>query len=304
MIKGTEDTKYAFVNGIVRARETKLLTKGHFDRLIAGTMATFNTILSDTPYVTYEDIPAGLDAEEKELKKFFKAHCETPEVEKFIDWPEQIHNLKVKLKGGAEELMYLPETSEIESWPEVINEVEQFALHKNPFVVSTNLDKISCRYIYETARFAPFFESYYILYFDLENIRSFFRARQFENSKEIFTQVFIEYGSLRSNIFIENLKTPYDALSRIFFTTPYSMIMEKGGLYIRRNRSFLTLERLCEEMKLDFLSQTRKMTFGVEPLFGYFQFKISEIKKLRQVYWGKLNEVPVDELKESIPDVW
>ncbi|GAG14634.1 unnamed protein product, partial [marine sediment metagenome] len=30
----------------------------------------------------------------------------------------------------------------------------------------------------------------------------------------------------------------------------------------------------------------------------------SEIKKLRQVYWGKLNEVFIDELKESIADVW
>jgi hypothetical protein len=31
---------------------------------------------------------------------------------------------------------------------------------------------------------------------------------------------------------------------------------------------------------------------------------MAEITKLRQVYWGKLNEVPVEDLKESIPDVW
>ena len=46
------------------------------------------------------------------------------------------------------------------------------------------------------------------------------------------------------------------------------------------------------------------MTFGVEPLYTYYQFKMNEIKKLRQVYWGKLNEVPMSDLKESIPDVW
>ncbi|GAJ06580.1 unnamed protein product, partial [marine sediment metagenome] len=38
MIKGTEDTRYAYVNGIVRAREARLLTRSLFDRLIAGTL--------------------------------------------------------------------------------------------------------------------------------------------------------------------------------------------------------------------------------------------------------------------------
>ena len=72
--------------------------------------------------------------------------------------------------------------------------------------------------------------------------------------------------------------------------------MEKG--------SFLRLEKLCEEMKLQFLLQARRMAFGVEPLFGYYQFKLTEIKKLRQVYWGKLNQIPTENIKESIPDVW
>ncbi len=66
----------------------------------------------------------------------------------------------------------------------------------------------------------------------------------------------------------------------------------------------LRLERICEEIRLQFLLAERRMTFGVEPLLTYYQFKLAEIKKLRQVYWGKLNEVEIDDLKESIPDVW
>ena len=55
---------------------------------------------------------------------------------------------------------------------------------------------------------------------------------------------------------------------------------------------------------MQFLLAARKMTFGVEPLFTYYQFRLAEIKKLRQVYWGKLNEVEIDDLKESIAGVW
>ncbi len=304
MIKGTEDTSYAFANGIVRAREARLLTRGHFDRLIAGPLASFKTILSDTSYVVHMEIPTGLDMEDIEIKKFFRKYCQTPEVQQFIDWPEQIHNLKVKLKQGNEELMYTQYASEVETWPEIIEEVERFAVDKEPFILSTNLDKILCKYLYDTSKFVPFFNRYYQLYFDLENIRSFFRARQFENSREIFTQVFIPYGTVTQRLFLDNLSSQHDILAKSFFTTPYVKIVEKGSLYIDEHHSFLKLEKLCEEMRLEFLLLARKMTFGVEPLFTYYHFKINEIKKLRQVYWGKLNEVPIDELKESIPDVW
>jgi vacuolar-type H+-ATPase subunit C/Vma6 len=304
MIKGTEDTRYAYVNGIVRAREARLLTRSLFDRLIAGTLTNFNTILSDTSYIGYNNIPAGLAMEEIEIKKFFKRYCITPEVLSFIDWPEQIHNLKVKLKQGSEDLMYLQQESKVETWHEVIEEIERFAVDKDPFILSTNLDKILCKYLYETAKFALFFDEYLQLYFDLENIRSFFRARQFENSQEIFNQVYISLGSFDKRFFIDNLNVDYEHLGKNFFTTPFVSIIEKGSAYIKEYHSFLKLERLCEEMRTGFLIQARKMTFGIEPLFTYYHFKISEIKKLRQVYWGKMNEVPVDELKESISDVW
>ena len=304
MIQGTEDTRYAYVNGIIRSKEARLLTKGHFDRLIAGDLSNFNTILSDTSYIGQKDISAGLEAEEIEMKKFFDNFCQTPEVKNLIDWPEQIHNIKVKLKQGSDELLYPQAQPEIEAWSEVIDEAARFSVDKDPFVFSTNLDKILCKYLYESAKFASFFDKYYEIYFDLENIRSFFRAQQFENSREIFTQVYIPYGSIKEKFFIDNLGVHHDLLGKNFFTTPYAMIVDRGSAYIEERQSFLRLERFSEEMKLGFLLQARRMTFGIEPLFAYYHFKMGEIRKLRQVYWGKLNEVLASELKESIPDVW
>ena len=137
-----------------------------------------------------------------------------------------------------------------------------------------------------------------------EDIRSFFRARQFENKRAILSQVYIPIGRLALKFLVENLEVAQENLGRNFFNTPYVAIVEKGGVYFETNDSFLRLERLYEEHRLGYLTQARRMTFGVEPLFAYYHFKMSEIKKLRQVYWGKLNEVGVDDLKESIPDVW
>jgi V/A-type H+-transporting ATPase subunit C len=304
MIKGTEDTRYAFANGIIRAREARLLTKNHFDRLMAADFSSFNTILSDTPYAGQHDFTEALEVEEKALRNFFDKFCLTEEVGCFIDWPEQMHNLKVKLKDGDAELLYSQESDTVESWAEVIDEVARFAIDKDPFVLSTNLDKILCRYLFQTAEFAPFFEDYFILYFELENIRSFFRTRQFEKKREILSQVYIPLGNLQLKFFIDNLDVAQEHLGRNFFTTSYADIVEKGGVFFEEYDSFLRLERLIEEHRLRFLMQARRMTFGVEPLYTYYQFKMNEIKKLRQVYWGKLNELPMDDLRESIPDVW
>lgn len=280
------------------------MTRSHFDRLLSSKMDSFETILSDSPYLGHDEITDGFSLEEERVGIFFREYCEHDDVIKFIDWPHQLHNIKVKSKQGGEGLLYIQSNNEIEKWPEVVTEIERFALTKDPFILSTNLDKILCKYLYESAKKMPFFESYFQISFDLENIRSFFRARHFEKTREIFNQVFIDYGSLNRSIFLDNLTSGYDSLGKIFFTTPYAAIIDKGGTYIEQNNSFLRLERMCDEMKLRFLLAARRMTFGVEPLFTYYQFKLEEIKKLRQVYWGKLNEVPIDDLKESIPDVW
>lgn len=304
MIRGTEDTRYAFAIGIVRAREARLLDHAQFERLINAGPESFGTILSDTPYAADRDLLKALAAEEKVVRVFFNKYCLHDEVRRMIDWPEQLHNLKVRIKNGGEELFYENTDNDVESWSEINALLERYSQDKNPFMLSTDLDKTLCRYLFENARLAPFFADYFRMNFDLENIRSFFRARNFESSRDIFEQVFIPHGSIEYRMFVENLESPLDVLGKTFFTTPYLSLIERGGLYIDQNHSFLRLERLCEERRLGFLRQARFLAFGVEPLFGYYQMKMGEIRKLRQVYWGKVNEMPLDQLKESIPDVW
>ncbi|MEO0096154.1 MAG: V-type ATPase subunit [candidate division WOR-3 bacterium] len=304
MIKGTEDTRYAFVNGIVRAKEAKFLKKTHFDRLIDAGLDSFRPILSDTVYTgTGEFLEILIDIEKQE-KQFFDKYCLHYEIKEMVFLPEAIHNLKVKLKNGEARLLYNVDISELETSNEIMEIISEYLKHKNSFILSTDLDRFLCKKLWEFSNVSPFFSEYFKIYFDLENIRNFFRARQFEKSTEIFKQVYIEYGSIPKKMFLENLNKDSGAIVRAFRNTIYSNIVEQGGNYLDTQGSFLRLERLCDEMKLSFLKLTRYYTFGVEPLFGYYQFKLSEIKRLRQVYMGKQYNIPITQLKESIPDVW
>lgn len=304
MIPATNDTRYAFVNGIVRAKEAKLLKKSHFDRLIEAGIENFQPILSDTVYTGTGDFSHTLSDIEREEKDFFLKYCLHKEVKEMVELPESIHNLKVKLKNGDKSLLYENGIKEIESLSDIVLIISEYLKHKNSFILSTELDKFLCKKFFELSKISGFFSKYFQLYFDLENIRSFFRARQFDNPREIFKQVYIEYGSIPEKIFLENLDKILESIVRVFRNTNYSSLVEKGGEYFETQGFFLKLERLCDEMKLNFLKLTRYYTFGVEPLFGYYQFKMAEIKRLRQVYMGKIYNISVSQIKESIPDVW
>ncbi len=304
MIEGTNDTRYAFVNGIVRAKEARLLKKSHFERLIEANIENFAPILSDTVYTGTGDFSEILGRVEIEERKFFEKYCLHPEIKQIVSLPEAIHNLKVRLKNGEESLLYDIETKEMESSAEIVTIIAEYLKHRDSFLLCTELDKFLCEKLYELSGLSQFFYEYFQLYFDLENIRSFFRSQQFENPAEIFKHVYIKYGTIPEEKFFQNLKKSSDVIIREFRDTRYGQLIEQGSTYLKSQGSFLKLECLCDEMKLQFLKMARFYTFGIEPLFGYFEFRKAEIKKIRQIYMGKKYNIPAIELKESIPDVW
>ena len=181
------------------------------------------------------------------IEEFLRQYCMNPEVIQFIEWPEQIHNVKVSVKKGSDSLLYESAGNEVETWPEVQSVIEQYVLDKDPFILSTKLDKVLCSYLHGISGFCPFFAEYFTLHMDLENIRNFFRARQFEKSREIFDQVYLPHGTLTYELFAPSLETEIDHVSRVFFTTPYYHLIERGALYLEQHHSFLHLERLIEE---------------------------------------------------------
>ncbi len=304
MLQGTNDTRYAFVTGLIRAREARLLKKSHFDRLIEAEIGNFKAILSDTPYAAGEEFLETLSTAEKLERFFFEKYCLHEEIKEIILLPHAIHNLKVRLKKRPERLLSPVNLFWLESSEEILAIINDYLTHKNSFLLSAKLDRFYCERIWKSACISEFFTEYFKLFFDLENIRSFFRARQFENPLELFKEVYIPYGTIPERVFVEHLSKDFTVVVRAFRNTPYDRIIEQGGGYLETDGSFLRLERLIDEMRLQFLKTARYYTFGIEPLFGYYNFKLNEIRLLRQVYMGKLYNIPTAQLRESLPDVW
>jgi vacuolar-type H+-ATPase subunit C/Vma6 len=118
--------------------------------------------------------------------------------------------------------------------------------------------------------------------------------------KKLFNKVFL-LNSTITEIMLANLFTEHwEALIQWSANTPYHQTVEIGINYLLDQKSFLRLERMIQEQKQHILLQTRYTTFGFEPLVAYYLFKETEIRNLRKIYYAISEKTPLDQIKESI----
>ena len=68
-------------------------------------------------------------------------------------------------------------------------------------------------------------------------------------------------------------------------------MIDKGINYLNAKQSFLGLERACEECVLGFLQTTNSIASGPQPVIAYFLKKENEIRNVRMLLTGKMNQL-------------
>ncbi len=123
---------------------------------------------------------------------------------------------------------------------------------------------------------------------DLNNIRTMLRLKWVESEQK---NVLIEGGYLELERLLAGLDTGYEGLAGMSFATPYYEILEGGVSYLTGEKSFLRLEKLCEEYLAGFLKSTRQITAGPQPITAYLLAKENEIRKVRMILTAKKNRL-------------
>ncbi len=60
----------------------------------------------------------------------------------------------------------------------------------------------------------------------------------------------------------------------------------------------------AERKKLEFLKSRKDNVFGIEPVFAYFYAKLTEVKNVRIILYGKRSGAPQDVIKERLCDAY
>jgi V/A-type H+-transporting ATPase subunit C len=100
--------------------------------------------------------------------------------------------------------------------------------------------------------------------------------------------------------FDESLETLIDKLAY----KDYSKVVEEGISSYMKTKSLTKFEKLSDDFMFELAKKGKYVAFGIEPLVGYLMAKENEVKIIRMIMVGKINEIPNELIRERLRDVY
>ncbi len=152
------------------------------------------------------------------------------------------------------------------------------------------IDAVQAEYNLRRARQlkSVFLLGLFMIQTDLTNIRTMLRLKFTEAE---WRNVFLRGGFVELERFVRGLDVGYEALGSLFFATPYYHVVEAGAGYLASEKSFLGVEKKCEEYFIGFLKSTVQVTAGHQPIVAYLLMKENEIRNVRLILTARKNHL-------------
>jgi V/A-type H+-transporting ATPase subunit C len=140
---------------------------------------------------------------------------------------------------------------------------------------------------------------------DIYNIKSFIRIKNRDkNSWDLINKVILNNGKIDRKIYLLYMEKDLDELVDYFKYTDYRELISIGIEKYNEDKNFNYLEKLSDDYIIKYLKNTKVITFGFEPIVGYIMAKQMEIKNLRIIMTGKINNIPKDILRERLRECY
>lgn len=324
-----DDTRYAYAVGRIRALETKLLAKSDFSRLLdAADLEQALRVLVELGYpvteetIEYEQV---LMAVQEDALILLEHLSEDEALAQLFRRRYDYHNLKVLLKSkhshqeleqalidlglmSVEKLAEAVMSGEVDALPETLGRAMMaaeaaFSETRAPQELDVGVDQEQYSYMAEVLRQLDnqFLKTWLTWEVDIINIKSFLRLRWLEENLKYLERDMLPGGNLGADFFRQIREEPLDTLAQAFQRTPYGKGIAEGISKLQAQKSFAALERSCEDIMIRLLERSREISFGVEPVVAYLLLKEFEIKAVRAVLVGKLNDLPKEKIRERLP---
>jgi len=326
MTKLSEEPKYGFAIGRIRALEPALMDRACYERFVrARNREEFVAVLAETPYGRFlEGGTAGVglafERAAEENLAFFSEYALDDWLVRLFTLPAAFRVLKTALKStlsqGGTDVTVPRELATAEQKTlfdkEVARIVKASAKSRNPAEVDAAVDRLMQEVELQVASPSEFVVGYLGLHADTENLRTLARLKTSADGGETaageMEAAFLRGGTLTLAGLAAALPEPWPAVVEMLAKAPpygtgseaFREYLERGQAAVADHRSFTRMERLGREMELRFLRQTRYATFGHEPLVTYFLLRENELRNLRQLYAAKLAGLADEETQEMV----
>ena len=147
---------------------------------------------------------------------------------------------------------------------------------------------------------SDFLTKYIQILIDVFNVKTLFRIKNLNLNRALFDDVIVSGG----NIALSNLKMIFsepkeNILNRFSMTNMYKYVKEGLENYVN-NDDLNILDKELDDYLMEYLKNAKIITTGLAPIIGYINAKENEIKNIRIVLVGKINNVDSDSIKRRL----
>lgn len=336
MIKVREED-YAYASGRIRAIEPKLLGPAQYGRMLeANDAEEAFRILADYGYGYGGGGAAGVFAFERllteEMKKTYALLAEIipqAEILKVFQRKHDYFNIKVLLKAEfsgvepppilvdagtvpGEQLARMIRERDYEGLTDLmvqtIEEVRDvFSRTQDPQAIDLLLDRASYRQLASDIGGIdnPYLKEIAEIIIDTTNIKMYMRAALLKKPAAFMRKLLMPGGSIAEDAYLgygeESAAVSVDdAFVEKFKQSRYGEAVQKGWESCMAGKSTSTLEKLLDDLLMDYIRKARMVTIGVEPVIAYLFAKETEIKNVRIIMTGRINGLPQEMIRERL----
>lgn len=331
-----KQTDYLFSTARVRSVERNLLTKERIEKMIdAKTADEALKVLAECEYgetgveiASAADFEILLSSEHRKVYEFIRSIAPKPEMFDLFLYVYDYHNLKSllkaeylqtdpsfmlmetgtipvsKLKVMIRERNYVSMTEDMRS--AVIEVIESFSRTNDPQIIDLLFDKACFSDMLKAAKQTDnkFIIGYVSTLIDVVNLKSFVRIKKMNKSWDFLGHVFIAGGAIDERMFINNYDEPLDQFAEKLAAFGFSEVLAQGAEGLKNTGMFTEFEKLCDNILIEYVKNSKYVAYGIEPLVGYLVAKENEIKTARIIMAGKLAGLPSEQIKERLREAY
>lgn len=316
--------------------ETKLLDKPKVERMIEAPSASeVLRILNETEYSNVssnikraEDYEEILSAELKRVYDLVYEISPVKEVVKIMSLKYDYHNVKVLLKGkvlgkdlssmiiklGNLDLQEIKRKIDGDNYKSlngtlgkgVQEAMKAFEETKDPQKIDIIIDKYMFKELVEIQKSLDykFIDNLVKAMIDSINIRTLLRIKKQNKGRDFAEEVIVEGGAIdRSKLVALLNESPENIMAKLQSTIYSDLIKEGFEGYIATESASL-LEKLSDNYIMELMKDSKLVTFGPERLLSYIYAKETEIKVIRIIMVGKLNNIAEEVIRERLRDIY
>ncbi|WP_035290903.1 V-type ATP synthase subunit C [Clostridium sp. KNHs214] len=327
-----------FTQAIPRLRvlETRLLDKAKIERMIDSASAqSALKVLQETEYANVmndvkraEDYEIMLSTELKRVYNLIYDVCPIKSVVDIMSIKYDYHNLKVMIKGkilnkdfshmlvpvGKFEISKLKYAVDNEYYRDLnktmrssIEKVtEDFKNLKDPQRIDIILDKYMFEEMIAISKEIndKFLDKYIGTMADLTNIKTLLRVKKQNKGRDFFLSVMLPGGSIPKEKMLALINESVENIPGRLSYTDYNEILKLGVEEYSKTGSVSLLEKLSDNYIMKLMREAKYVSFGLEPVIAYIYAKENEIKLIRIIMVGKLNNIAAEVIRERLRDAY